>query len=105
MMTIVFKGSHFEQDVIRWGVRWYVAHPVSYRQVEEMMGERGVEVDHSTLRHWVLKYVPALEKAFLARKRPVAGSLRLDKTSVKVKGAWKTCITRSTRPAPPLTSC
>jgi transposase-like protein len=49
----------------------------------------GVEVDHSTLNRWVLKYVPALEKAFLARKRPVGRSWRLDETYVRVKGAWK----------------
>jgi putative transposase len=48
MVTIAFKGSHFERDVILWGVRWYVAYPLSYRQIEEMMEERGVEVDHST---------------------------------------------------------
>ena len=53
---IEFKGSHFERDVILWGVRWYVAYPISYRQLEEMMDERGVEVDHSTLNRWVLKY-------------------------------------------------
>jgi transposase-like protein len=88
-MTIEFKGSHFERDVILWGVRWYVAYPISYRQIEEMMGERGVEVDHSTLHRWVLKYVPALEKAFLARKRPVGGSWRTDETYVKIKGTWK----------------
>ena len=46
---IEFKGSHFEREVILWGVRWYVAYPISYRQLEEMMDERGVEVDHSTL--------------------------------------------------------
>jgi transposase-like protein len=89
MVTIAFKGSHFERDVILWGVRWYVAYPLSYRQIEEMMEERGVEVDHSTLNRWVLKYVPVLEKAFLARKRPVGGSWRLDETYVRVKGAWK----------------
>jgi transposase-like protein len=55
MMTIAFKGNHFERDVILWGVRWYVAYPLSYRQIEEMMEERGVEVDHSTLNRWVLK--------------------------------------------------
>ena len=58
---IEFKGSHFEREVILWGVRWYVAYPISYRQLEEMMQERGVEVDHSTLNRWVLKYVPLLE--------------------------------------------
>ncbi len=88
-MAIEFKGSHFERDVIPWGVRWYVAYPLSYRQIEEMMQERGVEVDHSTLHRWVLKYVPLLEKAFLAGKRPVGGSWRMDETYVRIKGAWK----------------
>ena len=61
MMAIEFKGSHFERDIILWAVRWYMGYPLSYRQVEEMMQERGVEVDHSTLHRWVLKYVPLLE--------------------------------------------
>ncbi|NPD69869.1 IS6 family transposase (plasmid) [Lichenicola cladoniae] len=87
-MAIEFKGSHFERDVILWGVRWYVAYPLSYRQIEEMMAERGVEVDHSTLHRWVLKYVPKLEDAFLARKRPVGGSWRMDETYVRIKGVW-----------------
>jgi putative transposase len=86
---IEFKGSHFEREVILWGVRWYVAYPISYRQLEEMMDERGVEVDHSTLNRWVLKYVPLLEKQFRARKRPVGSSWRMDETYVKVKGVWK----------------
>ena len=51
---IEFKGSHFERDVILWCIRWYVAYPISYRQLEEMMEERGVEVDHSTLNRWVV---------------------------------------------------
>ena len=86
---IEFKGSHFEREVILWGVRWYVAYPISYRQLEEMMNERGVEVDHSTLNRWVVKYVPLLEKQFRARKSPVGSSWRLDETYVKVKGVWK----------------
>ena len=49
-----FKGSQFERDIILWGVRWYVAYPISYRQLEERMQERGVEVDHSSLNRWVL---------------------------------------------------
>ena len=88
-VMIEFKGSHFERDVILWGVRWYVAYPISYRQLEEMMDERGVEVDHSTLNRWVLKYVPLLETQFCARKRSVGSSWRLDETYVKVKGVWK----------------
>ena len=57
-----FKGSQFEREIILWGVRWYVAYPISYRQLEEMMGERGVTVDHSTLNRWVIKYAPEVEK-------------------------------------------
>jgi hypothetical protein len=86
---IEFKGSHFEQDIILWGVRWYVAYPISYRKLEEMMEERGVEVDHATLNRWVLKYIPVLEQAFRLRKRPVGTSWRMDETYVRIKGAWK----------------
>ena len=89
LVMIEFKGSHFEREVILWGVRWYVAYPISYRQLEEMMEERGVEVDHATLNRWVLKYVPQLEAAFRARKRPVGSSWRLDETYVRIKGQWR----------------
>ena len=88
-VMIEFKGSHFERDVILWAVRWYVAYPVSYRQLEEMMAEHGVEVDHATLNRWVLKYVPLLDQAFRARKHLVGPSWRMDETYVRVKGAWK----------------
>jgi putative transposase len=86
---IEFKGSHFERDVILWAVRWNVAYPISYRQLEEMMEEHGVEVDHATLNRWVFKYVPLLEREFRARKQPVGPSWRMDETYVRVKGAWK----------------
>jgi transposase-like protein len=86
---IDFKGSHFEKEIILWGVRWYVAYPISYRQLEEMMQERGVAVDHSTLNRWVIKYAPEFEKQFRGRKRPVGTSWRMDETYVRVKGAWK----------------
>jgi len=85
---IDFKGSQFERDIILWGVRWYVAYPISYRQLEEMMGERGVAVDHSTLNRWVIKYAPEFEKAFRRRRRLVGRSWRLDETYVKIKGKW-----------------
>ena len=85
-----FKGSQFERDIILWGVRWYVAYPISYRQPEEMMQERGVEVDHSSLNRWVLKYTPALDKAFRQRKRAVGTSWRLDETYMcDTKSLWK----------------
>ena len=72
-----FKGSQFERDIILWGVRWYVAYPISYRQLEEMMQERGVEVDHSSLNRWVPKFTPALDKTFRQRKRAVGTSWRM----------------------------
>jgi len=81
-----FKGSQFERDIILWAVRWYVAYPLSYRQLEEMMGERGVAVDHSTLNRWVIKYAPEFQKAFRRRQCPVGRSWRLDETYVKIKG-------------------
>jgi putative transposase len=81
-----FKGSQFEREIILWGVRWYVAYPISYRQLEEMMGERGVAVDHSTLNRWVIKYAPAFEKVFRRRQQPVGRSWRMDETYVKIKG-------------------
>jgi putative transposase len=85
---INFKGSQFEREIILWGVRWYVAYPISYRQLEEMMGERGVAVDHSTLNRWVIKYAPEVEKQFRRRQRPVGRSWRLDETYVRIKGKW-----------------
>jgi putative transposase len=85
---IDFKGSQFEKEIILWGVRWYVAYPISYRQLEEMMGERGVAVDHSTLNRWVIKFAPEFEKAFRRRQRPVGRSWRVDETYVKIKGEW-----------------
>ena len=81
-----FKGNQFEREILLWGVRWYVAYPISYRQLEEMMGERGVSVEHSTLSRWVIKYAPEVEKQFRRLQRPVGRSWRLDETYVKIKG-------------------
>ena len=88
-MAISCKGAHFPQEVILMGVRWYVAYPLSTRHEEELMEERGVEVDHSTINRWVIKYSPLLEEAFHRRKRPVWVSWRMDETYMKVKGQWR----------------
>ena len=88
-MAIDFKGAHFPPEVIQMGVRWYVAYPLSTRHVEELMEERGVEVDHSTINRWVIKYRPLLEEAFHRRKRQVWLSWRMDETYIKVKGQWR----------------
>jgi putative transposase len=87
-MTISFKGAHFPQDIILMGVRWYLAYPLSYRHVEELMEERGVPIDHATVQRWVVKYSSQLEEAFHRRKRPVWVSWRMDETYIRVKGQW-----------------
>jgi len=88
-MAISFKGAHFPQEIILMGVRWYLAYPLSYRHVEELMEERGVDVDHATLQRWVVKYSPQLEAAFHRRKRSVCLRWRMDETYIKVKGQWR----------------
>jgi putative transposase len=88
-MAISFKGAHFPKEVILMGVRWYVAYPLSTRHVEELMEERGVELDHATINRWVIKYSPLLKDAFHRRKRPVWLSWRMDETYIRVKGEWR----------------
>ena len=88
-MAISFKGAHFPKEVILMGVRWYLAYPLSTRHVEELMEERGVDVDHATLNRWVVKYSPQLEEAFHRRKRSIWTSWRMDETYIRVKGEWK----------------
>ena len=87
-MAVSFKGAHFPQDIILPCVRWYVAYPLSTRHIEELMLERGVYVDHSTVNRWVIKYSPQLEEAFHRRKRPVWVSWRMDETYIRIKGQW-----------------
>jgi len=70
-------------------MRWYVAYPLSLRYLEEMMAERGVSVDHSTVHRWAIKLLPVLEKAFRRCKRPVGKSWRMDETYIRVKGEWR----------------
>jgi transposase-like protein len=70
-------------------VRWYVAYPLSLRHLEEMIAERGIAVDHSTVHRWAIKLLPALEKAFRRCKRAVGKSWRMYETYVKVCGEWK----------------
>ena len=69
-MAINFKGAHFPKGIILMGVRWYLAYPLSTRHVEELMEERGVELEHATINRWVIKYSPLLAEAFHRRKRP-----------------------------------
>ncbi len=85
----VLKRLHYPLDVILTCVRWYVAYPLSLRHLEEMMAERGVSVDHSTVHRWAIKLLPVLEEAFRRCKRPVGKSWRMDETYIRVKGEWR----------------
>ena len=89
MQTISFKGRHFQRDMILQSVRWYLAYSLSYRDIEELMQERGFSVDHSTINRWVLQYSPQLDAAFRWKKNRVGKRWRMDETYVKVKGQWK----------------
>lgn len=71
-----FKRMRFPIDVIRVCTRWYAAYPLSYRQLEEMMEERGVSVDHSSISRWAIRFLALIEKMARKHKRPVGGSPR-----------------------------
>lgn len=84
---ISFAGKQFSKDIILMAVRWYVAYPLSYRNIEELMVERNVQVDHATLNRWVVEYSPQLENEFRKNyKSSVNRSWRMDETYLKIKG-------------------
>ena len=86
---ISFKWRHFQQEIILMVVRWYLCYSLSYRNLEEMMLERGISVDHSTINRWVIFYSSLLEEEFRKNyKRKVGVSWRMDETYIKIKGAW-----------------
>jgi putative transposase len=73
-----FKGRHFPKDLILMAVRWKLAYSLSYRNIEELLEERGADVDHSTVQKWVVNYAPQLEQAFRKRKKPVGRRWKMD---------------------------
>ena len=83
-----FKGRQFAAEVILWAVRWYLMFRVSYRDVELMLQDRGVSVDHTTIFRWIQAYAPKLEKRIRPHLRPTNGSWRVDETYIRVKGRW-----------------
>lgn len=84
-----FKWRHFEPGLILLCVRWYLRYQLSYRDVEEMMGERGLCVDHSTVFRWVQHYAPEINKRIRPHLKLAGASYRIDETYVKVGKAWK----------------
>ncbi|GLS21522.1 IS6 family transposase [Labrys miyagiensis] len=84
----MFKGRQFDRSVILLCVRWYLVYKLSLRDLEEMMIERGICVDHSTIHRWVVRFSPLLLEWFNQRKRAVTGKWHFDETYIKVRGRW-----------------
>ena len=84
----LFKGRHFDQEIVVWCVRWYLSYKLSYRDLVAMMGERGIGLAHTTILRWVQHYTPEFEKRWSRYARCVGGSWRCDETYIKVKGEW-----------------
>jgi transposase-like protein len=84
----LFKGRHFERDIIILCVRWYLRYKLSYRDLVEMMAERGLAVSHTTIMRWVQRFVPAFEKRWNRYARMTGRAWRMDETYVKIRGQW-----------------
>ena len=89
MPVNAFKWKHFVGEIILQIVRRYLKYPLSYRNLKEMMAERGIKVDHTTIMRWVHQYSPEIEKKIKRHLRPTNDSWRVDETYIKVKGKWK----------------
>jgi transposase-like protein len=83
-----FRGRHFADAVILLFVRWYLRYSLSYRDLEEIMAERGLTVDHGTIWRWIQKYAPLLNQRLRRELRHPNRSWRIDETYVKIAGNW-----------------
>jgi transposase, IS6 family len=84
----LFKWRHFQADIILCAVRWYLRYALSYRDVEELLRERGVWVDHTTVFRWVQCYAPELDKRCRPQLKATNDSSRVDETYIKIKKHW-----------------
>src|ERR1700723_2529926 len=84
----LFKWRQFEPEVILMAVGWYLRFSLSYRDVEELLAERGLSVDHVTVWRWVQRYAPELDRRLRKRLKTTNDSWRVDETYVRVKGKW-----------------
>ncbi len=84
----MFKGRHFDKSVILLCVRWYLAYNLSLRNLKEMMAERGIDLDHSSVHRCVICFSPKLLERFNEKKRQVTRKWNLDEAYIKVKGEW-----------------
>ena len=85
----LFKGRHFDSSIIILCVRWYITYKLSYRDLQDMMAERGIDLAHTTILRWVQRYMPEFEKKWNRYARPVGSSWRVDETYIRVKGEWR----------------
>lgn len=83
-----FKWRHFEGEIILLCMRWYLRYALSYRDLEELMTQRGLSFDHTPIYRWVQRYAPELEKRCRPYLNTTTDSWRVDETDVKVKGGW-----------------
>jgi transposase-like protein len=84
----LFKWRHFQADMILCAVRWYLRYALSYRDVEELLRERGLAVDHTTIFRWVQRYAPELDKRCRPQLKATNDSYRVDETYIKIKNQW-----------------
>lgn len=82
--SALFRGRHLRDEIFVLCLRWYLRYPLSYRELEEMMGERGVSIDHSTIARWVLRYAPVLNDRIRSEMRRPNRSWRCDEAYIRV---------------------
>ena len=85
----LFKWRQFEPEVILLAVGWYLRFSLSYRDVEELLAERGLHADHVMVWRWVQRYAPEMERRLRSRLKPTNDSWRVDETYIRVKGKWR----------------
>jgi|SRR5579872_269845 len=85
----LFKWRHFEPEIIVCAVRWYLPFSLSYRDVEELLMERSLRADHTTIWRWVQRYAPELNKRCRRELKPTNGSWRVDETYICQGGSWR----------------
>jgi IS6 family transposase len=85
----LFKWRQFEPEVILLAVGWYLRFSLSYRDVEELLAERGFLADHVTVWRWVQRYAPELQRRLCSRLKPTNDSWRVDETYIRIKGEWR----------------
>ncbi len=84
----MFRGYAFDADIIRLCVRWYISYRLIYRDLVEMMAERGVRVSHTTILRWTRRFIPEFVKRWDRFRRPVGASWSVDETYVSIRGRW-----------------